>query len=167
MVNGKQKGNGFERKVAKKLTEWCGQKFNRTPMSGALRWDNDKRVVSDIVPPQSMKWPFSVECKCVESSWEFNTLLENTATLWKHWEQADSDAQREDMIPMLVFTKNYRNDFVAVYQETFSNLQLGSKKSYSFPYILVNSPTFAPVVVTHLDSFLSFFEISDIQKLCN
>ena len=61
--NSKAKGNGFELVVAKALTTWSGQKFHRTPASGALHWSNDKRVVSDIVPPQYMDFPFSIECK--------------------------------------------------------------------------------------------------------
>ena len=66
----KQKGSEFERKVAKALTDWSGYEFHRTLMSGALHWDNDSRVVSDIVPPESLSgWPFSIECKNVECSW--------------------------------------------------------------------------------------------------
>lgn len=112
-INSKQKGNDFELKVAKRLSEWSGEKFHRTPASGALHWENDKRVVSDIVPPQSLSgWPFSIECKKVETSWEFNTLIEGTSqTIKEHWEQCISDATREEMIPLLVFTKNYRDTY--------------------------------------------------------
>lgn len=123
-INSKQKGNDFELKVAKLLTEWSGEKFHRTPASGALHWENDNRVVSDIVPPQTLVgWPFSIECKKVETSWEFNTFIEGTSvTLKEHWKQCYGDAQREQMIPMLVFTKNYRDTYMMITQETFNKL---------------------------------------------
>ena len=69
MKNPKAKGNEFELKISKMLTEWSGQQFHRTPASGALHWSNDKRVVSDIVPPETLSgWPFSIECKKVEGA---------------------------------------------------------------------------------------------------
>ena len=52
--NPKNKGNEFERKVAKMLSEWSGVKFMRTPASGAIHNFKDKRVVSDIVAPLSI-----------------------------------------------------------------------------------------------------------------
>lgn len=124
MKNPKQKGNDHELKVAKLLTEWSGQKFHRTPASGALHWPNDKRVVSDIVPPQTLEgWPFSVECKKVETSWEFNTFIEGTSqTLKEHWKQCCEDAKREEMVPLLVFTKNYRDIYMMVDMKTFDIL---------------------------------------------
>lgn len=126
MKNPKQKGNNHELRVAKLLTEWAGQKFNRTPMSGALHWDNDKRVISDIVPPQSLVgWPFSLECKNVETSWEFNTFIEGKSqTMKEHWKQCCEDAQREELIPLLVFTKNYREIYTVMAMEVFDELQI-------------------------------------------
>lgn len=127
-INSKQKGSEFELKVAKLLTKWSGEIFHRTPMSGALHWANDNRVVSDIVPPQSLVdagWPYSIECKKVEASWEFNGFIEGTAIFWKHWKQCYEDSQRENMIPLLVFNKNYRDIYVAMTTEVY--VQLGIK----------------------------------------
>lgn len=126
-INSKQKGSSFELKVAKLLTEWSGYEFHRTPMSGALHWANDNRVVSDIVPPQNLVdegWPFSIECKKVESSWELNTFLEGTAQFWKHWKQCLEDANRENMVPMLIFSKNYREIYVAIQQEIYQSMRV-------------------------------------------
>ena len=110
-MNAKNKGNTFERKVAKMLSEWAGVKFMRTPGSGAIHNFKDKRVVSDIVPPLSIgNFPFSIECKNVKCSWEFSTLLDRTSTtINSHWKQCEEDAKREGLIPMLVFTKNFRS----------------------------------------------------------
>lgn len=136
-INSKQKGSSFELKVAKLLTEWSGQEFHRTPMSGALHWANDNRVISDIVPPQNLVdegWPFSIECKKVESSWELNTFVEGTAQFWKHWKQCQDDANRESMIPMLVFSKNYRDTYVAITQSTYHTLNLDIQNAAHIQY---------------------------------
>lgn len=126
MKNPKEKGNDHERKVAKLLSEWSGQKFMRTPMSGAIHNFKDKRVVSDIVAPLSLgDWPFSIECKKVENSWEFNAFIEGTSqTLKEHWKQCVDDSEREELVPMLVFTKNYRDIYVMITKDTFCQLEI-------------------------------------------
>ena len=104
--NSKNKGSIFEREVAKALSKWTGHDFHRTPGSGALHWKNDARVVSDIVPPQDYpEWKVSVECKCYSKqtySPDFQSVIDGTSTLWKHWEQCVNDANREQLVPMLI-----------------------------------------------------------------
>lgn len=118
MINSKAKGSTFERKLAKMLSDWSGMEFHRTPMSGALHWSNDKRVVSDIVPPQELTtWPLSIECKKVEYDWDFSTIMSGTSTFWKHWQQAEIDAEREGLRPLLVFSKNRREIYSAMRTE--------------------------------------------------
>lgn len=126
-INSKQKGNTFELKVAKMLSDWSGEKFHRTPMSGALHWANDTRVISDIVPPQSLVdkgWPFSIECKKTETSWEISAFLDGTSPFWKQWQQCWDDAQREQMKALLVFNKNYRDIYTAMTLEVFNSLDI-------------------------------------------
>ena len=122
--NPKEKGNNFERKVAKLLSDWAGSKFMRTPSSGAIHNFNDKRVVSDIVAPLSIgNFPFSIECKNVECSWEWSTLLEGTSmTLNAHWEQCKNDAQREGLVPLLIVTKNFRDIYTIMSLEDWRKL---------------------------------------------
>ena len=160
-INSKQKGAGYERKVAKKLSEWSGYKFNRTPMSGALHWENDKRVVSDIVPPQNLKWPFSIEAKCVQYDWDFSFILKGTSTFWEHWKQAKDDASREDMIPMLVFSKNYRDSFVAIQVDVF--VKLFNKKEK--PNYLSTHFGEDDLVVINFDQFLELNSLDEILNL--
>lgn len=126
MKNPKEKGNNFERKVAGLLTKWSGVKFLRTPSSGAIHNFKDRRVVSDIVPPLSFgEFPFSIECKNVNCSWEFSALLEGTSeTLKKHWKQCCEDAQREGLRPLLVFTKNFRNIYCVLTEEDYAVLNV-------------------------------------------
>ena len=133
MINGKNKGTDFERKIAKLLQEWSGYEFHRTPMSGALHWNNDTRVVSDIVPSQELVdkgWPFSIECKKVEAPWEINNFIDgNAITIKEHWNQCTDDAKREHLIPMLIFNKNRRDVYIMITKETFENLNI-SPDSY-------------------------------------
>lgn len=122
MINGKAKGNRFELDVAKMLTEWSGKTFHRTPQSGALHWDNDKRVVSDIVPPQDLGFPFSIECKSQEVPWDFDSLITGKSTIWKFWNQCCRDAMSEKMEPLLVFSKNYRKTYAMIYRVAYNKL---------------------------------------------
>ena len=152
-IKSKQKGNSHERKVAELLSKWSGSKFIRTPMSGAIHNFKDKRVVSDIVAPLSIgEWPFSIECKNTENSWEFNTFIEQTAKFWKQWE----DSKREDSEPMLVFTKNYRDIFMSVTKDTFDKLEISCDN-----YLIVNSPQYCLVVM----KFKEFLDLITLEEL--
>lgn len=59
----RQRGNKAELQAAHWLTSWTGKEFHRTPRSGGLRWQKDKRIRGDIVPPEGMDFPFTVEVK--------------------------------------------------------------------------------------------------------
>lgn len=122
-VKSKDKGNRLELNIAKQLTDWAGAKFMRTPCSGAIHNFHDKRVVSDIVAPLSLgAFPFSIEAKNVEYPWEFSMLMEGTSLFWTHWNQCLSDAQRECMVPLLVFKKNRRDIYTAMRTKNFDEL---------------------------------------------
>ena len=161
-IKAKQKGNSHERKVAELLSKWSGSKFIRTPMSGAIHNFKDKRVVSDIVAPLSIgKWPFSIECKNTENSWELNTFIEQTAKFWKQWEQCIEDSKREESEPMLVFTKNYRDIFMSVTKETFDKLEISSTN-----YIIVNSPQYC-LVIMKFKEFLDGITLEELLTKMN
>ena len=157
--NPKEKGNAFERKVAKMLSEWSGVKFMRTPMSGAIHNFKDKRVVSDIVPPLALgEFPFSIECKNVNCSWEFSTFLEGTSqTLEKHWKQCIDDALREGLLPLLVFTKNFRGIYAALNLVDFKRL----KVSFS-NYLEIHLEGNSPIIIV---SFTEFLEKVNCMKM--
>lgn len=162
-INSKTKGSTFERKLAKMLSEWSGQEFHRTPMSGALHWANDKRVISDIVPPQVLVdagWPFSIEAKCVECSWEFNTFMEGTSvTLQQHWKQCYEDSQREGLLPMLVFKKNRRDVYMMITESLFKELDI---EPASYITVKTQSDT---LVILKFKEFLSLISCDEILGL--
>lgn len=166
-INSKAKGSGFELKIAKMLTKWSGSEFHRTPASGALHWKNDKRVVSDIVPPQELDWPFSIECKKVEYSWDFSNIIKGTSTFWEHWNQANDDANREEMIPMLVFSKNYRDTYVALQVDVFVRLFYKKEKPSYLSVHYVHGSQRHDLAILGFEEFLSMTDLNEIIELKN
>lgn len=156
MINGKAKGNRFELTVAKMLSEWSGKTFHRTPQSGALHWDNDKRVVSDIVPPQDMGFPFSIECKSQEVSWDFDQFITGTSNIWKFWNQCCRDAMSEKMEPLLVFTKNYRKIYAMIHRVAYNKL------GKSFNSVSVQTLNGVDVVIVDFKEFLDNCTVDEI-----
>lgn len=109
------KGQQFERAVAKRLSEWSGIELTRTPMSGA--WVGSE---VDIWPVNPEEWfPLAVECK-KEESWTFEQLMLGTGPFLGWWAQAEQQAfqwrQRTGhwREPFLVFSRNRLPMFVAV-----------------------------------------------------
>ena len=112
----KNKGGGFERKVAKKLREmWPDGEFERTPKSGGLQLKKGWKLGGDIATT-SPTFPFCVECKDREG-WNFKQFLSPACQIYKWWDQAVKDAKTTNKKPMLIFTRNYWPTFVAVRKE--------------------------------------------------
>lgn len=120
-INSKNKGNEYERKIARTLTLWWGEEFHRVPQSGGLRWGDDSRVAGDIVCHKDSKWPFTTECKKREG-WEFDQVLKGTGDVEKYWQQAVRDGERVSLRPLLVFSKNFAPNYAMVYAEDFEIL---------------------------------------------
>ena len=158
MKNSKNKGNSFERLIAKKLSEWAGVTFMRTPASGAIHNFNDRRVVSDIVPPLSIgRFPFSIECKKVECNWEFSSMLEGTSlTLGSHWSQCTQDAFREGLCPMLIFSKNYHQIYTILQEKDY--LRFGMSIN---PALFLTTPN---VIIFNFEDFLSNVTLSQLTS---
>lgn len=163
--NPKNKGNGFERKVAKMLSEWAGVKFMRTPSSGAIHNFQDKRVVSDIVAPLSIgQFPFSIECKNVECSWEWSTFLEGTSvTINKHWDQCVTDARREGLVPLLVVTKNFRDIYGVMPSAVWELLPYESVRG--IPILVLDGVCDEPLVVFKFSALLEHIRVEDVVSL--
>lgn len=109
-VNSKVKGSRFERTICKWFKEWTGYEFSRTPASGGLRWKKTDNIVSDIIctdDKHSRKFPFSIECKFhKEIKFEHILLGNKNCKILSFWEQASSDADRGNKIPILVMKYN-------------------------------------------------------------
>lgn len=165
-INSKAKGSSFELKIARLLSQWSGYEFHRTPMSGALHWSNDTRVVSDIVPPQELVdlgWPFSIECKKVEYDWSFSGIVEGTSMFWKHWDQANSDASQEGLVTMLIFSRNYRGIYCAFRTRVFKSLGVSSGLSH----LTVTTPQDSLVILQLADlmDHVSLTQVLNLKRL--
>lgn len=119
----RNKGSGYERKIAKILGHWWAddpELFRRTPMSGG--WAKEK-LTGDITPvkEEGEDFPFSVECKKHEG-WEFHQFFSIKSKFWDWWEQCVSDCEGKDKLPLLIFSRNRIPDFMAcslIPNETF------------------------------------------------
>lgn len=173
-VNSKAKGSSFELTVAKALSDWTGYKFHRTPGSGALHWQNDRRVVSDIVPPQEYKdWKLSVECKCYKEDnylCDFQSLLSGQSTMFKHWNQAVNDANRENLIPILItkVTGLRRPPFCAMRRIDADKLRLTDyfpAFNGQFPHIVVHMKHDEDDGMTANDREITIFSFDDLLSV--
>lgn len=160
-INSKQKGSEFERKVAKLLTEWSGQEFRRTPMSGALHWENDERVISDIVPPLNLGFPFSIECKKQEVPWDFDFMFKGTSSIWEFWKQCSRDAQSEGLEPLLIFNKN-RRDIYAMMRKDTADILLMEK---SIRYLDIAYTKFCTTTIVNFSDLLQCCSLQDFLTL--
>lgn len=96
----KQKGNAWERDVAKDLSETFNENFIRVPNSGAytgganfhrldrLTEDQKRMMDGDIMVPPCLS-KFKIECKSYKT-FDFHQLFTNNKTLNKWIEQAES-----------------------------------------------------------------------------
>ena len=111
-VNGRSKGAGFERTVAKLILEAAGKPFGkkdcyRTPMSGGHPFAGE----SDLVISKKLQrlFPFCVECKFYKN-WEPAMLLSGTGGTMKWVEQVTFSAKKDKFKrqPLLVIKANRR-----------------------------------------------------------
>ena len=105
-MNANQKGKRFEREVAKLLNKKFDTNVRRTPMSGGMSIKGD---IIDI-NPDSVLYDYHFECKNQEK-----------LNIWKALEQARSDRPM-GKTPLVVFTKNFQSNYVAIELEDFMNL---------------------------------------------
>ena len=128
-VNGKQKGNGQERKLANLLSKrfesvtGIAQGFRRNPDSGSF-WGatNQKRKEThdtthahfgDLICPDNFK--FSIESKFYKSGPTFAALLKGKVTQWDDWlKQAAQDAVNSQKEMMLIIKYNGADELAFV-----------------------------------------------------
>lgn len=109
------KGQNFERQVAKIFSDWSGVKLVRTPLSGA--WEGCE---VDIWPENpEVYWPLAIECKKAES-WNMDQVMEGVGPVYDWLKQAEQQAKEwgdrtgKTRIPVLVFSRNRRPTYVAI-----------------------------------------------------
>tara|TARA_R110000772_G_scaffold5730_3_gene20493 strand:+ start:770 stop:1120 length:351 start_codon:yes stop_codon:yes gene_type:complete len=106
-LNANQKGKRFELKIAKDLAKKFNTNIRRTPNSGVLSIKGDIMTLSGILSE------YSWECKNQEK-----------LNIWKALEQSEGDARGTLKTPVVVFTKNFEKDYIALQYNDFVNLLL-------------------------------------------
>jgi len=114
----KQKGNRYERRCAKLLSEFTGVNFRKVPASGGFNKFGGQVVAEhaftgDVICDRK-EFLFSVEAKS-QKAFSFNAMLKNpkTAVFTEWWKQCIEDAKRVSKLPMLMFKPDVSDDFVA------------------------------------------------------
>src|SRR6056297_887704 len=120
-VNGKQKGNKFERDIANMFSErfasYTGieKSFRRNPDSGSFFggknlerkeiYDQDWAIYGDLICPKN--FAFAIECKHYASPPSFNMLIQGKVKQWDEWlGQARQDAEASEREMMLIIRYN-------------------------------------------------------------
>jgi len=121
-INGKNKGNRGELLVCKILTEKIGiGKFNRVPNSGSfgtshsLSEEAQLCLSGDLIAP-TPDFIFSIENKCgydidISKILSINPQIKQIESFL---EQSCIDADRTNRIPMVIYSKDYRDPIVII-----------------------------------------------------
>jgi len=125
----KQKGNRYERRCAKLLSEFTGTNFRKVPASGGFNKFGGQVVAehafSGDVICDDKDFCFSVEAKN-QKTFSFVALLSSpkTAKFTEWWKQCVEDANNIGKLPMLMFKPNTQEDFIALSQQGIEQLEL-------------------------------------------
>lgn len=120
-VNGKKKGNSFEREISNKFSkrfeEITGieKSFRRNSDSGSFfggkqkvrteQYDLDNACFGDIMTPKNFK--FTLECKSYHTPPTIASILKSNIKNWDEWiEQSESDAESANKKQFLVVKYN-------------------------------------------------------------
>jgi hypothetical protein len=134
IIHSRNKGNSYERKIAKLISKWCGFEVVRTPGSGSVMKTGD---IFPKNPEDMISFPFSIELKNREG-WSFGDLIKdvnrkNGIISW--WEQCLNDSVMHNRIPVLIFTKNLDINYCLMDKKSFNNIIPLAKQYYSISYM--------------------------------
>lgn len=149
-VNGKSKGNSFERTVANLLSSRFAdltgkpQSFRRNPDSGSFfgatnesrieTHNTEYAVYGDIICPRNFK--FSLECKHYKDAPSFNSVFSQSVKEWDTWlEQARQDAVNANANMMLIVKYN-RCKTIVFLDEKVNHCELAGIYKDTFIYLL-------------------------------
>jgi hypothetical protein len=165
VVDGRRKGNAYENAVARPLSAWLAPHHDFTnyrtcPVSALLfrrrPADNDNIVTDwiggrDLLHRPDLCFPFSVECKAWEVSFELHALF-TTGAIWTWWRQAEEQAKAQGSVaPLLIFTKNRDFDYVVLSQGVAQCLNL---KPHDGLCLTMERPNGEAVVLVLLSDFV-------------
>ena len=128
-VNGKQKGNKFERDIANMLSErfkdYTGieKSVRRNPDSGSFfggsnisrteEYYTDYAIYGDLICPRSFK--FSIECKHYKTAPPLNAVITGKVTEWDKWllqAKQDADVSGKEMLMIVKYNRTETMVFI-------------------------------------------------------
>lgn len=167
----KTKGSNFERKIAKDFSKWSGRTFYRTPGSGA--WSSQRlgqnAQVGDIVAPEDMIFPFSVELKHHEGI-TLNNYMQSSGEVPEFFTQNVGDAVRSEKVPMLITHSNFAPNYLSLpYSKKFFDKFKQEGKAYmlttiTFKDYLTDEPINMDIGIVLLEDFFELYKAEDFYK---
>ena len=124
-INIKNKGNTFERQVAKILSDKLSLNFERTPSSGAIVGGKNYNKKQNTFDQQSMnvfvgdvfcsngEIKVAIECKSYKSSDNVQSLINGNSFIQKWYDEIVIDAAKVNKTPVLIFKFNRSKIFIA------------------------------------------------------
>lgn len=119
-VNSNKKGKRGERKICEYLSEKLNNSFSRVPQSGALGTTKNlsevaSRILSgDIICPENFKWSleiksgYDIDLINLFYADRFKNLKKDKDLICSFIDQAARDAFRVSLLPMVIYSKDYR-----------------------------------------------------------
>lgn len=141
-VNGKQKGNNFERKVANLLSDRFKEHlgiekgWRRNPDSGSFfggqnqtrteTYGTEFAIFGDLICPKAFL--YSIECKHYKTAPSFQSIMNGEVKQWDTWiEQAEQDAKKAEKKMLLLVKYNNVDELVFVDDTEALDLRLTYK----------------------------------------
>jgi Holliday junction resolvase len=123
-TNSRQKGAGFERKIAKILNETFNTKeFSRTPGSGAYATTHSLpehlKIYGDLITPKDFK--FCIEAKKGYNKESLDSLFNNKSNLWSFINQTIRDAEKAKKEPLLIIQQDRQQILALTNKNIFPN----------------------------------------------
>jgi hypothetical protein len=146
-VNGKNKGNTFERKVANLLSDRFKEHlgiekgWRRNPDSGSFfggqnqnrteTYGTEFAVFGDLICPKA--FAYSIECKHYKTAPTFQSITNGEVKQWDGWiAQAEQDAKKADKKMLMIVKYNNVDELVFVDEPQALPLRLTYRGKYVY-----------------------------------
>lgn len=168
MTNGRAKGNKYENEVCFAISRWLAPQH--TPLKASV-YDLPFRRRSTSIMPSEGHWhgqgdilhkplpdivcPFAFECKKREG-WELDGMFNGDKwPVWTWWRQAEEQAEKGGLVPLMIFSRNRRENLVMLYERDALCLGVTPAKSPLLRIARPRSDRSPAVVVVSLPTLVT------------
>lgn len=157
----RRKGHDFERKVASLFTKWTGHEWIRTPQSGGMPQVTKADLFSKELYNSKQDIIF-VECK-KRKSMDMGKILTGKCAEFKSWmTKLYDNAIKEKKIPILVFSYNRSDVFVATFEQFVSIREKVDSYDAEILRAHVNDKA---INITTFINFVSIYDFNVLYRL--